>query len=506
MAVPMTPGRPDAFASRADKLRFLLQAPEDARVVLLGGYWQSQRSDFSAAGFRILSDLALTTGQPCYLFLDTRDGIGHLLPTLAASQGQLMGVVAAVRVPRVRGVRYLAKFSDRLRASGLGESTQFEVDALGGGMDELRRLPMPPPDSRGLRKRLQALRRGPLPHLSFFGPTGTSELPGLHLAEIEAATMAGLTSRLWAAQVWFRRRGALVIRLDTGIGEESLFLRVATNSEVDAHLSGNQRFVDHLLATPSLSAETRRLVPTQLGHRASGGADLYLEAGFAGQMAWTLETDSDLRARIDQDLYRFSTGLQREAGHRERLSGERLTRWITDYLGPLPERLRDMGLEDAALGGVVSQIHRLREGRSWWLAPAHGDFGSGNALVRPDGQLTGIIDWDTHAEEDLAGLDWCDHRLKALRFRKADWPGRLGALIEQAIAHGMLAPEYQGFGRADFGLDRSAMVLLPCLAYLRILIREARYPSGLRLDPGAYRRALAMVGRHLTAAPDPEPA
>lgn len=502
----MTPGPPDAFASRADKLRFLLQAPEDAAVVLQGGYWQSQRSDFSAAGFRILPHLAVAPGQPGYLFLDTRDGIGHLLPTLAACQGQLMGVVAAVRVPRVRGESYLAKFSDRLRASGLGESTQFEVDALGSGMDELRRLPMPPPHSRGLRKRLQAFRRGPLPHLSFFGPTGTPGLPGLHLAETEAVSMAAARSPLRAAQVWFRRRGALVIRLDTGVGAESLFLRVATNSEVDAHLSGNQRFVDHLLATPSLSAGIRALIPTQLGHRASGGAELYLEAGFAGQMAWTLETDPDLRARIEQGLYRFSTGLQREAGHRERLSGERLTRWITDFLGPLPERLRVMGLEDAALDGVVSQIHRLLDDRNWWLAPAHGDFGSGNALARSDGRLTGVIDWDTHAEDDLAGLDWCDHRLKALRFRKADWPGRLGALIEQATTHGMLAPEYRGFGRADFGLDRSAMVLLPCLAYLRILIREARYPSGLRLDPGAYRRALAMVGRHLAAAPDPEEA
>ncbi len=504
--MPLTGRRPDSFTSRADKLRFLLQAPEGSLVALRGGYWEGQAADFSLAGFRIAPDHVTGADQPSYFFIDAGGDLTGALPQGPSTGNPILGLVTAIRPPRIWPKRYLSRIANRAAGLGLVEYGQFEVDSLGRWLDDLRRVPQEAPPAPGFTALFSTLRRGRCPRLAFYGPPGHSELPGLQLAAAEVASLARLPMAPETEQIWFRQRGALVLRMVLpGSKEQSFFLRVATNPEVDEVLGGNQEFVNRLLAGGDLPGGVRRLIPRQFGHRRAGGADLYLEQGFDGQMAWSLESDPGMRASIDRQLHAFSADLQRGTGHSEQLSGGRLTRWISDFLGPLPDRLEGAGLDASMLAGIVSQICRIMEGRSWWLAPAHGDFGSGNALARPDGELTGIIDWDTHAEDDLAGIDWCDHRLKALRFVAGSWKDRLALLIDHTTSTGWLAPAHQGFGKQDFGLDREAMVLLPCLAFLRILTREARYPATFRRPPDHYRRWLDSVGAHLAAAPGRAP-
>ena len=506
MAMPLRERRTDSFTSRADKLRFLLQAPEGSLVTLKGGYWEAQAADFSLAGFRTAPDLATRSDQPGYLFIDANSDPTGAIHEASSSRCPVRGLVTAVRPPRFGPERYLSRIADRVARMGLVEYGQFEVNGLGRWLDDLRRVPRDAPPAAGLAGWLRTLRRGRYPRLAFYGPPGHRELPGLQLAAAEAASMATLPKAPETEQIWFRRRGALVLRMVVPDGgDQSFFLRVATNPEVDEVLGGNQEFVNRLLAASGLPGSVRQLIPRQYGHRRAGGAELYLEQGCNGQMAWTLESDPGIRASVDRQLHAFSADLQRGTGHSEELSGDRLTRWISDFLGPLPERLERVGLEASVMAGLVSQLRRIMEGRSWWLAPAHGDFGTGNALSLPDGQLTGIIDWDTHAEDDLAGIDWCDHRLKALRFETEQWADRLALLIDHTTRHGRLAPAHQGFGKEDFGLDREAMVLLPCLGYLRILTREARYPASFRRPADYYRRWLDTVGGYLAVAPGRDP-
>lgn len=488
-------GPADAFTSRAEKLRFLLQAPRGAEAELAGAYWARQRADFELAGFQVVEH-----GRPAtawYRFVSA--GMAPFAGLAAGTPGPA-GVVAAWAPPRWAAGHALRRQELAAARAGLAPGERFEVDGLQRWLDELRRVRDAAPPLVGWRARVGMLRHGRNPQLAFYGPGPRWGLPGLTVAATSAASMAGTKAVLEVDRMWFRRRGALVIRLAEPGSDRTLFLRVATSQPVDEVLRGNQEFVTRLLAHPELPALVRTQIPRQFGHRRAGDAEVYLEEGYPGQMVWTLESNRLLAAAIDRQLFEFTHELQRATGRAVVLDEGGAARWTSNFLGPLPDRLASLGLPAAVLEEVTRPMHRILTGRRWWLAPAHGDYGSGNALARADGRVTGIIDWDTHADDDLAGIDWCDHRLKALRFASRDWEVRLDLILDDARSSGWLAPDYRGFGEPDFGMDLAARTLVGCLASLRILTREARYPSTFVREPGYYQRWLESIARRLSGA------
>ena len=84
-------------------------------------------------------------------------------------------------------------------------------------------------------------------------------------------------------------------------------------------------------------------------------------------------------------------------------------RWIDEPLG-LVRRLnatRPAATRyDEALDRLAAELHHALAGRELAVSWIHGDFVPGNILVTPDGSmLTGIVDWELAARNELPLLD-----------------------------------------------------------------------------------------------------
>jgi hypothetical protein len=292
-----------------------------------------------------------------------------------------------------------------------------------------------------------------------------------------------------------RRRGALVFILLSGSGVRRV-LRVATNPFVSTLARRNQKVTGELRSRPTVTDSVRELIPAPLGSSSNESVQAFAEDFRPGRLAWTLYRNERCRRRIDQDLFRFSHGLQLQTRYQTTLNGPQLERLIDGFVQPIQERLGHYPPARDSLGRIASRLHTLLSERVMFLCSGQGDFGVGNALATPEGAVTGIIDWDQYQEHDLPGLDWCDHCLKANHFKQSVSES-LPQLVNRATSAGWLDPEHTGFGSSDFGLKLSDMRLIPCLAALREMSRAARFPGELSRPQEQYAALLELVGHLL---------
>ena len=251
-----------------------------------------------------------------------------------------------------------------------------------------------------------------------------------------------------------RRRGALVMVLRHPSGQRRV-VRIATNPRVAALARWNQEITRDLRGQATLAPEARQLIPEPLGVASNGTVEGFAESFHPGRLAWLLYRNDECRSRIDQDLFRFSHALQSTTCRQTRLDGEALAGLLARYLGPVEQRLGNRPGLGGRLGAIRTRLRQLLGGRVFPLCAAHGDYGVGNALATPEGNLTAIIDWDQFQPADPAGVDWCDYRIKAEHFRRPVLD-RLPAMIAEASRHGGLAAPHSGFGAADFDLGPAA--------------------------------------------------
>ena len=482
----------DPFASVGEKFRFLLQLPAGVPVGLTGAYWNSLADDFQAAGLTPVPN-ASSSGRPLgAAFVQTAGWNGRGVGRAAARLGQSAGLVVLIksRLPdqwsRTGTIRAAARKGLALEAEFLPVPTIDHAEAfLSPELDrsdwQLGHSRFPLAAYRTPRDRLLFLR-------THGGGNGFAEAGRL----LNAATG---DDGFAVERFHLRRRGALVMVLRHQNGKGRV-IRIATNSRVAALARWNQEITRDLRAQAGLAQDARELIPEPLGAASNGTVEGFAESFHPGRLAWLLYRNEESRKRIDEGLFRFSHGLQSATCRPTRLDGEALAGLLARYLNAVEQRLGNRPGLGERLGSIRDRLRQLLGGRVYPLCAAHGDYGVGNAIATPEGNLTAIIDWDQFQPADPAGVDWCDYRIKAESFRRSVFDS-LPAQIAEASRHGGVAPPHPGFGGADFGLGPADMAIIPCLAVLREIARSAGFPGELARSEAHYKSLLDLVGRHL---------
>jgi aminoglycoside phosphotransferase (APT) family kinase protein len=142
---------------------------------------------------------------------------------------------------------------------------------------------------------------------------------------------------------------------------------------------------------------------------------------------------------------------------------------------------------------LIGALEARLLGREQLLAWAHGDFGYGNALVNPaTGELTGVIDWDTAREDELAGVDLVNFLTQ--RHRMEHGVPLSGAL--EAVGDRVLRAEFEAVPP-----EAAREVLV--VTFLRFFQRSARYPRVFAREHADLRRAAGWCERVLRAGEVP---
>jgi aminoglycoside phosphotransferase (APT) family kinase protein len=140
---------------------------------------------------------------------------------------------------------------------------------------------------------------------------------------------------------------------------------------------------------------------------------------------------------------------------------------------------------ERAIERLATELHDALAGRTLSVCTVHGDFHPGNILVTPDGAtLTGIVDWELAAHEDLPLLDllllllWVRmvvHRCELGNIVRALLDGAKWTRHERALVE---AAEVALPGDA---VGMRALVLLCWLRHVDASLRKSQYCAGDKL-------------------------
>lgn len=301
---------------------------------------------------------------------------------------------------------------------------------------------------------------------------------GCPLAELErrlAAVVdpAAPPGRYAITRFGLRSRGALIVTLRDTVARTGVIVRVAVTPNLDRRIARNAQRLGALLAEPRLPAEVRSRLPAQLATARLGGQRIYVEQRIEGYLAWQLAARPAVRARIEADALSFVNALARgtlevvEAD--DALLDELLDHPVGDALGAeTPEAARAAGLD------VVRRLRKRLAGRLVPLVAGHGDFGIGNLIVGPAGDLRGVIDWDCSQRRELWGVDWLNHRLQLVRADAAMTLAQAARAVAPRLAEEVAGLWLEGSQPAERAELSVSAFHLACLRYVA---RAARYPS-----------------------------
>ncbi|MCW3843497.1 aminoglycoside phosphotransferase family protein [Micromonospora yasonensis] len=212
----------------------------------------------------------------------------------------------------------------------------------------------------------------------------------------------------------------------------------------------------------------------------------------SGMMLWRTR-----RAALLASAGRVIRDLHRRTRERTLLDRAAVAEWVDVPL----RRLEEFAAAHPRRGRFLDTVCRLREelvvalvGRTVHTSWIHGDYWPGNLLATsPDGQVTGIVDWDRAAPRQLPLHDLLHLHVLARRLVRGD---ELGEIVVQALRHGidrtLDVPTDEAAGWLD-GIPPRPALLLYWLRHILLFIDSEGDHDDPRWIRGNVERVLVNV-------------
>jgi aminoglycoside phosphotransferase (APT) family kinase protein len=235
-------------------------------------------------------------------------------------------------------------------------------------------------------------------------------------------------------------------------------------------------------------AEWRALVPTPLAVGEIEGRAYIVEQLLPGREATGVLSRPAARARMQVAAAAAIGELHRLTATSVVVDAGMLERWIDaplQVVRHVTATLPHAAGNERAIERLATELREALAGRTLAVCTVHGDFAPRNILVTPDGAtLTGIVDWERAAHDDLPLLDllllllWVRmvvHRCELGNVMRAlldgaEWTHHERALMEAAEA-----------ALPGDAVGMRALVLLCWLRYVAASLRKSQYCAGHRL-------------------------
>jgi len=173
--------------------------------------------------------------------------------------------------------------------------------------------------------------------------------------------------------------------------------KLARGDGAAASLRRQSDVLEHLLGMPGAGA-LQPLLPVPFVHGDVRGHTYLVERALPGRVMLALMSQPVTRGRACSAALEAIHLLHRETARQVTVDEARLGQWV---LQPLDALRTSVGL-DEPLARLGQELRRAVYGRSLRVSWIHGDFWPGNVLVSPEGNaLTGIVDWDLAAPDEL---------------------------------------------------------------------------------------------------------
>jgi aminoglycoside phosphotransferase (APT) family kinase protein len=235
-------------------------------------------------------------------------------------------------------------------------------------------------------------------------------------------------------------------------------------------------------------AEWRALLPTLLAVGEIDGHAYIVEQLLPGREASAVLSSPVARVRMQVAAARAIRQLHRLTAASVVVDAGLLERWIDAPLqlvrhvtATLPRAAGNARASER----LAAELRAALAGRTLSVCTVHGDFTPRNILVSPDGAtLTGIVDWELAAQDDLPLLDLL---LLLLSVRMVVHRCELGTIVRalldgaEWLHHERALVEAAELALPGDAIGMRALVLLCWLRYVAASLRKSQYFAGHKL-------------------------
>jgi aminoglycoside phosphotransferase (APT) family kinase protein len=235
-------------------------------------------------------------------------------------------------------------------------------------------------------------------------------------------------------------------------------------------------------------AEWRALVPTLLAVGEIEGHAYIVQQLLPGREATSVLSSPAARARMQVAAAAAIGELHRLTAASVVVDAGMLERWIDaplQVVRHVTATLPRAAGNERAIERLAIELREALAGRTLSVCTVHGDFVPGNILVTPDGAaLTGIVDWELAAHDDLPLLDLL---LLLLCVRMVVHRCELGNIVRALLDgaewthHERALVEAAEVALPGDAVGMRAMVLLCWLRYVAASLGKSQYFAGHRL-------------------------
>ena len=193
-------------------------------------------------------------------------------------------------------------------------------------------------------------------------------------------------------------------RAESG-GSGSAIIKLASSPSGGAALRRAASQLEALAADPRLAGwRVRRPELVKLGEL--DGRTYAIESELSGiSGANALERGAALRP-LSARAFEAIAGLHRPTAEALTVDAELLARWVGAPVRTIAPVLGGSARRVAVLAELERELRARLDGMSVTAALVHGDFVPGNVLMSgPDGDVSGIVDWELASAPDLPGID-----------------------------------------------------------------------------------------------------
>ena len=293
-----------------------------------------------------------------------------------------------------------------------------------------------------------------------------------------------------------RLRGALVLFLSELTTGQEYIARVVHGEKALSIIRRNHIFLNNLRSASKLLGKISSVLPLPVGELTWGEGAVFVETLMWGVPAWKVN-----RARVRERIFHEASNfiLQFQIAHRRLvvLDQHNLNRLFD---GDLQQIEHCPTAESEILDGVTRIVSKAKNAllaQKLFLTLSHGDFGYGNILVNPkNGQVAGVVDWDTGRADDLPGIDFLNMMVQRCRTEKGS--NIFSSFVEVAsevIARRCL--DEDGIWERELGVTEDLSRIFLHVALIRYMSRSAQYPEVFASEQENYKKALDFLQKEV---------
>jgi hypothetical protein len=525
----------DTFSSLALKYKFVLGLGKRSRILLLGPYYQAISQDLRQYFADVHSavspgDASRVAAGNSYdlVCLDaysdwTDDRVDELITTARsylADNGTLV-VAATNRLSIERFLAYLRRrvvnlmqgqtpggYRKALAAVGLSRVTEFMVFPSLRTADEYVttahgdiELPAYVSFLHKIFHRLGFFRyvHGDFLYIATVESGGGLDA-FMKLVDGQIAAGGHAHEPLQLERFDMRDRGALMFMLSDSAKNRRVVARVAVSGGVNSVIARNTSFTDSIHSLPRLDARIMGLVPKTIAAFEYRDGFVYVENRIRGVLVWKVSGDSRIERRAYTESFDFINAFNIATATEKIVDSDLFDEMIGHDLDSIEAAMDEYEGIGVIVRHIGSHLRRHFMHRSVATVWGHGDFGYGNILCDPaSGEIHGVIDWDTHVQNELPGVDFCN---LVLQKTSVDYNGDVAKTMEalsRAIEHsGALDVTLPEYGNGHFHITTLDYEVCLCLAGLRMIKRSIPYRKEFLLRKAGYAEILRVVDRIMT--------